>query len=112
MIKQKRIKIASWAIIISLLLFLGLYFSFRKARMVADDLILPVKDELSIHGTSFSLVNYDGTQINGPSWIISYEPNDQMIIAPIRVEVSLLGQMTKTTPKNLRDWIIKKEKQE
>lgn len=86
----------------------GINFSYRNARTVADEIVQPVEAELFHYDSSFSLIGIDG-QVN-PSWRISYEPKEHMIIAPLSVQVDLLGKNVITEPQNLRQLIMNRSK--
>lgn len=86
----------------------GIYFSYRNARTVADEIVQPIESGLYHYDSSFSLIGLDG-RVN-PSWRISYEPKEHMIIAPLSVQVDLLGKNVATEPQNLRQLIMNRSK--
>jgi hypothetical protein len=101
-------KIIFFSAFLAVLFGCGTYFSYRNARTVADEIVQPVEAELYHYDSSFSLIGLDG-QVN-PSWRISYEPKEHMVIAPLSVQVSLLGKNVATEPQNLRQLIINRSK--
>lgn len=91
-------------IVIIIATSIGLYFSYKKAHKVADEMVQPIMDELYYYSTSFNPIIFND-QIHGPIWIINYEPKKQMLIAPLNIQVSILGKVIMTSPKNLKVWI-------
>ncbi len=105
-IKLKFFKISACFFAGSILLSAGLFLSYKKARIAADEIVQPAKDELYYYGTSFLPIGFDD-QLNGPSWWMSYEPKTQMIVAPLGVRVSLFGKVIMTEPKDLRKRMLR-----
>ncbi|CAB1064149.1 hypothetical protein D1BOALGB6SA_8940 [Olavius sp. associated proteobacterium Delta 1] len=111
MFKLAASKISTWLIIVAILLSAGLYISYKNARIVANEIVQPAMGELYYYNTSFIPFEYNGQKV-GPSWHISYEPKEQMVVAPLSVQVSLFGKVIKTTPKDLRMRLLNRSKKE
>jgi len=68
--------------------------------------MLPILDENYYYSTKFFPWGH-----SGPSWWVSYDAREAMVTMPLSVEVSLLGEVAQTNPRDLQKRIREHEAQ-
>lgn len=85
-------------LIIGILLFV----SRQKALKTANDLMAPALDKWAYMGTHFLPIGFLGVK-DGPSWWISYDAKEELVVGPLSVQVNLIGEVIGTNPVDLRE---------
>lgn len=106
---------AIFGIFISLIFIFAMMLSYQKARNKADEIMGPfLKAGLYYYGTSFQPITFlrdHDKNIKkwwGPSWYVSYDAKNEMIVQPFSIRVNLWGKIIATNPNNLIEEIIPK----
>lgn len=92
----------------TVILALLLSLSYFRAKNVSDIVIKPISDEFYHYSSTFLPFGYIN-DISLPSWEISYDAKEIMIIRPITIQVDVFGNLKKTNPENLLDYIEKQK---
>ena len=99
------------AIILCVICAIFILFSYKNARIVADDTMKPfLKNDLCYYGMSFQplQVLIEKKKFKnwwGPSWYVTYD-GQTLMTEPLSVRVNLFGKITATNPNNLIQDII------
>ena len=104
-----RLKIIRIALPFVFVGLLGSYCSYKIAREAADELVKPILHELYNSKVAFRLITLEDHVVS-PSWFFYYDAKEQMITAPLSIQVSVMGKVIKTEPKHLTEWVSKNNK--
>ena len=99
-----RRKYCLMAIVIVLSAAAFLFGSYIRARSVAHSVMLPILNDWGYYETRFIPWDYSGQSI-GPIWCVRYDAIERLVLQPLDVEVSLIGKVIRTNPRNLQEEI-------
>ena len=104
MMKQSVRKLLVSAFILILIIGILMYLSHRKALKVANETMGPMLAGWGYYATDFLPFGRLGHL--GPSWWISYDAKEGMVVGPISIQVSLFGKVIATNPLDLMERLI------
>lgn len=95
-----------------LILSIFIFQSYSLAKKKAEEIMLPVKDELQLVSCTLSPFYFENGEfknnIKGLGWKVAYNTDQYFIINDIEIYVSLLGSVEMTNPRDLKDRIKSK----